>query len=337
METINEKTKKKKKYSLTSILSIILNLLLITTLVLAFFWVLSYKKSKDGEIARLNELIRLTNENNIIIPIYDFKEYVTRYGNIMQFSQRYFPDELVYPGYGGIKFIPIDESLKKGKIDGEKVVYRDGRAYYQDGAYKALLGVDVSTYQGNINWTKVKDDGIEFALIRVGFRGYSVGKLYLDDTFENNISGANKVGIPVGVYFFSGAINEKEAIEEADFVLKQIKGYKVDLAIAFDMEDISASNNRMKDLTTAEKTAIALAFCQRIEAAGYKAVVYGNAKWLLESLNYAEVAKYGIWYANWNYLHWPYELYAYQFTSNGTVDGIKGRVDMNIGFFNYPQ
>ncbi len=337
METSNAKSQKKKRYSLTSILSIVLNGLLITALGLSAFWVFDYKKSKDGEIARLNEIIRLTNENNIIIPIFDFKEYVTRYGNIAQFAQRYFPDELVYPGYGGIKFIPLDESLKKGNIKGEKIVYEGSRAYYQDGNYQALLGIDVSTHQRSINWEKVKNDGIEFAMIRVGFRGYTVGKIYLDDTFNQNIAGANEVGIPVGVYFFSGAINQQEAIQEAEFVLRQIKDYKVDLAIAFDMEDISAENNRMKNLTTAEKTAIALAFCQRIEAAGYKAVVYGNAKWLLESLTYSEVAKYGIWYANWNYLHWPYELYAYQYTSSGTVDGINGRVDMNLGFFNYGE
>jgi len=330
--------KDKKNNDLSKRLSIIANVLLTCVLILAAVGVLTYKKSKDGEIARLNKLIELTEENNIIIPVNDFMEYATRYGLMTQFSQRYFPEKHVYVGYHGIEFSEINESLKTNPLNKEEnTFYEEGRLYYQEGAYRSLTGIDVSVHQGYIDWAKVKEDGIDFAYIRVGYRGYSEGKMYIDDYYYSNMRQTAKVGMPVGVYFFSGAINEKEAIAEADYVLSHIKGYKVDYPIAFDMEDISASNNRMKNLSQDEKTKIAIAFCQRINDAGYKTVIYGNAKWLLESLHYPEIAQYGIWYANWDFYHWPYELLMHQYTSSGTVDGIRGRVDMNIGFFNYQE
>lgn len=328
--------KVKKRRDTTKRLSLILNVLLILALLASAFWVFSYKKSKDGEIDRLNKIIRATNENNIIIPINDFKEYVTRYGVLTRFAQRYFPDKLVYPGYHGIVFADIYQGIAENPLNKEEcMVYEEGRAYYVDGDYQSQTGIDVSYSQGYIDWQKVVEDDIDFAIIRVGVRGYATGRLFVDEFFHYNIKEANAVKMPVGVYFFSGAINEKEAIEEADFVLKQIKGYNVELPIAFDMEDMNEPDSRMKELTTVEKTAIARAFCQRIQEAGYDTLVYGNAKWLLESLNYQEIAEYGVWYANWDFLHWPYELMMYQYSSSGKVNGIKGRVDMDIGFFNY--
>jgi len=325
---------KKKYWDFSRILLVVINVLLLASLAVAAYGVYNYKLSKDGEIARLNELIWLTEENNVIIPTNDFKEYASRYGSMAQFSQRYFPDELVYIGYGGIKFHELDKSLPLNPYnDIEKMSYDGSRPYYHDGGFTSKLGIDVSEYQGYINWNKAKKDGIEFAFIRVGYRGYSEGQMYLDGQFYNNMRGANNAKVPVGVYFFSGAINEKEAKAEADYVISRIRNFKVDLPIAFDMEDISASKNRMKKLTPEERTAITIAFCERVKEKGYEPMVYGNGKWLMERLNYSEVANYGIWYANWDYYYWPYRLGAYQYTSEGRVDGISGRVDMNVGFF----
>ena len=326
----------KKKVDKVKLFMLLLNVVMAMVLAGSAFWVYNYKLSKDGEIDRLNNIIDLTIENNVIIPINDFKEYASRYGSMTQFSQRYFPDELVYVGYGGIKFTNLNNSLQSNPINDEnKMTYEDGKAYYNDGSYRSLLGVDVSEYQGYIDWKKVKADGIDFALIRVGYRGYTAGDMYLDGSFHHNMSEANRLKIPVGVYFFSGAINEKEARAEANFVLRYIKQYKVDLPVAFDMEDISSSKNRMKNLTQEERTAITRAFCERIKEAGYDTLVYGNGKWLLERLNYEEIAEFGTWYANWDYFYWPYKVTYYQYTSNGKVSGIPGRVDMNVGFYNY--
>ena len=327
---------KKKSWDFSKILLLVINILLLVLLGGAAYGVYNYKLSKDGEIARLNEIITLTEENNVIIPINDFKEYATRYGSMAQFSQRYFPEDLVYIGYEGIKFRPVDLNLPQNPLnDNTKMTYENRRAYYQDGGYTSLLGIDVSEYQGYINWKKVKNDGIDFAFIRVGYRGYSEGQIYLDGQFHNNMRGAQNAKVAIGVYFFSGAINEKEARAEADYVIRHIKNYKVTLPIAFDMEDVSASKNRMKKLTVEERTAITKAFCDRLEEKGYQGMVYGNGKWLMERLNYGEIANYGIWYANWDYFYWPYKVGVYQYSSEGKVDGIAGRVDMNVGFFNY--
>lgn len=324
--------RKDKSKNLLGIISILLALVLIGSAL----WIYDYKLAKDKEIRRLNELLRLTEENNIIIPIDDFKEYATRYGSMTRFAQRYFPDEFVYIGYGGIVFSEIKGDLPKNPFnDYEKLTFEDNRAYYKNNDYISLCGIDVSEYQGYIDWKKVKNDGIDFAYIRVGYRGYTEGVLHLDAQFYNNMQETKNAKMPIGVYFFSGAINEKEAIAEADFVIRHISNYNVAYPIAFDMEDVSNAKNRMKDLTVEERTKITIAFCERIKEKGYQPMVYGNAKWLLEKLDFSQIVKYDIWYANWDFYNWPYNLGVYQYSSNGKVDGISGRVDMNVGFFNY--
>ncbi len=316
--------------------------LLVLCLIGAVVFIFKYKESKDGEIARLNNLIYLTNENNIIIPKNDFVEYAKRYESIIRFSQKYHPEHFVYYGYQGVEFAEIDNNITTtpfGMDENEdNFTFVDNRLVYKDDTgFVSSTGIDVSEHQGYIDWNEVGKDGIEYAFVRVGYRGYASGTIYLDGHFHDNMSGANDAGVPVGVYFFSGAKNEKEAVAEADYVLSQISDYDVDLEIAFDMEDVSGSDNRMKDLTVEERVAITKAFCDRIIEKGHKPLVYGNAKWFMERLELSEVIQYGVWYANWDYYTWPYDVSYYQYTDGGKVEGIETSVDLNISFKGYQQ
>lgn len=198
----------------------------------------------------------------------------------------------------------------------------------------ATLGIDVSSHQGTIDFEKVKNDGIDFVFIRIGYRGYANGILHLDDKFEENITNAKKAGLKVGVYFFSQAINEKEAIEEANFVLKHIKNYQLDLPIAYDLEKIDYDDNyRTKDLTPEEKSKIALAFCGRIEYQNIDVIIYTNPDLAYNHYDINALYNYDIWLANYTpKFNYPYAFKYWQFTEHGRVDGIDIEVDLDLMF-----
>lgn len=192
---------------------------------------------------------------------------------------------------------------------------------------KTLIGIDVSVWQGNINWTKVKKAGISFAIIRIGYGHTSSGNLVLDSKFQKNLKEAQKAGIKVGVYFYSHAKNTKEAKEQAEWVIKQLNGAKLDLGVSFDWEIWSKFMSYK--ISFGDLNDIANAFMDTVSAHDYDAYNYG-------SLNYHKYVwntpKYGIWLAwytkNNNYHDKDYIMW--QATSSGKVDGIKGRVDLNV-------
>lgn len=293
---------------------------------------------KINEYEKINkDYTNLVNGDNLIIPKEEAKAKVIEYESIIDFASWYFPDKFIYFGYDGISFLDIDETLVtnnyRDKENKSNFSYLNNRLVYKDDSgLQTMTGIDVSYHQGDIDWQKVKDDGIQYAFIRVGYRGYESGEIVLDSKFEDNIKGANEVGIDVGVYFFSGANTIDEGIEEAKFVLENIKPYNVSLEVVFDMEDIDEHYHRMIHLETKDKTAITKAFCDHIKSNGYTPMVYGNSKWLIESLNYNEIEQYPIWYANWSNYHWPYRVDYYQYTDSGMVAGINTLVDMNIKF-----
>ncbi|MBE6035853.1 MAG: hypothetical protein E7222_14320 [Clostridiales bacterium] len=201
---------------------------------------------------------------------------------------------------------------------------------------EALQGVDVSRYQGDIDWTKVKASGISFAMLRAGYRGYESGKINIDEKFLQNIQQALAADIQVGVYFFSQAITEEEAIEEADFVLQNISSYQITYPIVFDLEEISSSDHRTHSLTKEQRTTIALAFCKRIKDAGYIPMVYGNASWLTDYYDLTQIIKYDIWLAQYaDSPSYPYDFKMWQYTNKGYVDGINHIVDINLCFTSY--
>lgn len=204
----------------------------------------------------------------------------------------------------------------------------------ETGVKISKTGVDVSRYQTDIDWKSVKEAGIEFAIIRVGFRGYGSGKVVLDPYFEKNIKGAAEVGIPCGVYIYSSAINTEEAIEEANFVLGALKDYnvKLDYPVMYDIEQLTY---RCEGMTKDQFTDNTIAFLDTIIKAGYKAMYCTYRNFLNTHLDAKRLEKYDLWLAvysnapddspvaDYNYKIW-------QYTSSGKVNGIPGNVDVNI-------
>ncbi|MBD5490146.1 MAG: hypothetical protein HDR13_15395 [Lachnospiraceae bacterium] len=198
----------------------------------------------------------------------------------------------------------------------------------------ARLGIDVSKWNKEIDWEKVKDDGIEFAIIRCGYRGASSGVLVLDPMYKRNIEGAIEAGIPVGVYFFTQALDEVEAVEEASMVISLIEDYDVDYPVFLDSES-AGGRGRADALDAEERTKIHKAFLETIASAGYETGIYASRNWLNDELDMTEVSEYRTWLAE--YADIPvYDKYyhMWQYTSKGSVDGIETRVDLNLCYMN---
>ena len=196
----------------------------------------------------------------------------------------------------------------------------------------AKVGIDVSKWQKEIDWDKVKNAGVDFAIIRAGYRGSSTGSLVEDPYFHANMKGASMSGIKTGVYFFTQATNEVEAVEEASMVISMVKDYMLDYPIYIDTEG-AGGNGRADGLDVATRTLVCDAFCRTIENAGYEAGVYASRNWYNNRLNVSELERYSIWLAE--YRSTPlyqgyYEIW--QHSSKGKIDGIEGNVDLNISY-----
>lgn len=216
-------------------------------------------------------------------------------------------------------------------VTGNQVIQGNVYEFGADGALnRTARGIDVSKFQGTIDWNAVKADGITFAIIRCGYRGYGTGALVEDETYRRNIQGAINAGLKVGVYFYSQAINEAEAVEEASMVLSLVSGYSLPLGVYYDTEYVAGG--RANAISAAERTACAVAFCETIRNAGYKAGVYSYASWFYNNLNFANISKYNTWIAQYrDTLSFNYKYDIWQYTGSGRVNGISTAVDMNIG------
>lgn len=198
------------------------------------------------------------------------------------------------------------------------------------------VGIDVSKWNKEIDWEKVKDAGVEFAIIRAGYRGSTTGSLVVDPYFEANIKGASEAGIRTGVYFFTQAVNEVEAVEEASMVIELLKGYDIQYPVFIDTEG-AGGNGRADGLDVETRTAVCKAFCSTIESEGYKAGVYASRNWYNTKLETNKLENYYIWLAE--YRSEPlYEgrYHMWQYTSKGSIDGINGNVDMNVSYIAQP-
>ena len=204
---------------------------------------------------------------------------------------------------------------------------------------KIKNGIDVSLYQGTIDWTKVKKSGIEFAMIRAGYRGYGqAGTLVEDSMFSKNVLGATSNGIDVGIYFYTQAINETEAKEEAKFVLNLIKKYgiKVTYPIAIDTELSPPGTGRADNISVSKRTAVVKAFCETILSAGYTPMIYANKYWLNDNLDMSKLSKYDVWLAHYTkQTDYKGKYTMWQYTSKGSVNGINGNVDKNYCYKKY--
>lgn len=207
-----------------------------------------------------------------------------------------------------------------------------GRVTYEKEGRRARTGVDVSTYQKEIDWRAVAADGIDFAILRLGYRGYTEGGLFLDQTFETNLRGALDAGLDVGVYFFSQAITPEEAEAEAAYILNAIEGYEITGPIAFDWEPIAPGNNARTDgLDNDVLTQCAAAFCEKIRGAGYTPAIYFNQSLGYLRYDLRELTDYDLWLAEYDVKpDFYYHFDLWQYTHTGQVAGIEGDVDLDL-------
>ena len=196
---------------------------------------------------------------------------------------------------------------------------------------KVLNGIDISVYQGTIDWAKVSKSGVDFAMIRAGYRGYGdKGVLVEDSMFSKNVLGAKTNKIDIGIYFYTQAINVEEAKEEAKFVVNLIKKYGIDVKypIAIDTELSPTGTGRADSISKEKRTEIVKAFCETIKQLGYKPMVYASKYWLYDNLNVQQISQYDTWLAHYtDKTDYKYSYTMWQYTSTGNVDGITGNVD----------
>lgn len=212
----------------------------------------------------------------------------------------------------------------------------DGRSYdfYDNGIMvvkEQTTGIDVSKWQGTIDWKAVADSGVDFAIIRCAYRGSDSGVIVEDPCFKKNIAGATKYGIRVGVYFFSQAITEAEAVEEASTAISLVSGYNLDYPIFIDSEESGSSNGRADKLSKTKRTAIVKAFCETVKNAGYKPGVYASTSWYNDNLYASQLDSYCIWVAQYkSECTYTGRYDIWQYTRRGKIAGIKEKVDMDI-------
>ena len=246
------------------------------------------------------------------------------------------PAQSGYIAYGN-KYYPVHRDVDVCPYNTNLFVLDGSIMYYNDPAYTTAIGIDVSSHQGEIDWEKVASSGVEFAIIRLGYRGYgSEGTLNLDPYFEQNLAGARAAGLKVGVYFFSQAITVAEAYEEALFVLENLGGESLDYPLVYDWEPISGVGARTDGLDSVTLTDCAITFCQTVELAGYTPMVYYNKPVGYGQYDVSRLTDYDVWFAQ--YASKPdmyYDYRIWQYTSSGSVPGISTKVDMNIAFIPY--
>ena len=225
-----------------------------------------------------------------------------------------------------------EQVLARNTYEPEGFYEENGIRFYKAEGVVGTAGIDVSAYQSSIDWEQVKQSGIEFAMIRQGYRGYSTGKLDLDDCFLTHMDGALAAGLEVGVYFFSQALTPEEAAEEAEYVITWLEGYDISYPVVFDWEEVDGPA-RTDNMNMLNLTACAEAFCRTVEEAGYDAAVYFNQAYGYEQLNLVSLRDYDFWLAEYaDAPTFAYDFTMWQYTNEGTVPGIDGPVDMNIYF-----
>ena len=228
----------------------------------------------------------------------------------------------------------ISSNVARHNYDLERFLLSDTgyMTYSDDNITAAKLGIDVSSYQGSIDWEAVASTEVDFVMIRLGRRGYTEGGLMLDTSYEENITGALENGLSVGVYFFSQAVSYEEGVEEAEYVLANISGYDITYPIVIDTEQVETDDDaRANNITNDERTDAIVGFCETIKAAGYTPMIYANRNWYAKSLDMDRLGDYKLWLAQYaNVPGFPYLFTGWQYTSEGTVSGITGYVDLNV-------
>ncbi len=225
-----------------------------------------------------------------------------------------------------------EDTTPKGPYDLAKFDISNEYYTYSDDKYTSCVGIDISEHNDEIDFNKVKESGIEFVFIRIGWRGYSQGGVFVDQLFEDYYNGAKEAGLKVGVYFFSQAINQDEAKQEADFVLETLNGRSLDLPVVYDFETIDYDDARTDNLSKQQVTSNAVTFLKTVSKQ-YDGMLYANLDLLENKYENTILNSYPLWYAQ--YYKEPETLKDFkiwQYSESGVVDGIDGDTDLNIMF-----
>ena len=207
---------------------------------------------------------------------------------------------------------------------------------YEDDLHTSMFGIDVSVFQDHIDFAKIKENGVEFVYMRIGYRRAEKGELMADKQFENFYPEAINNGLKVGIYFYSQAINEEEAIEEAQYTLALLNGRKIDLPIVYDYEETYLSDgvSRMADISNEQRTRNAIAFLEEIKKSGHDVMIYANLNWLEDIYIEEDIKEYKIWYAQYDcdYPNITRPFSMWQYSNTGEIEGAEGFVDLDILF-----
>ena len=264
-------------------------------------------------------------EDMFEISMSDLLKNANKSSGLWEMMCNLFPDRIVHRSSGsGFTLAPINKDLPQNKYNWEDLS-------------QALRGVDVSAYQKAIDWKAVKESGkVDFAFIRVGYRGWGTGKMVLDDRFDFNAKSALENGIPIGVYFVTKAITPEEAKEEAEWIIQQIKGYKVTWPVVMDFESAQDDRDRTWGMTSETRTEIIISFCETLKAAGYVPMLYGGVGTYMAKMDISRLSDYSKWFAQYfNAPHFAYAFQIWQATDSGTVEGIPVNVDIDYAMFDF--
>jgi len=295
--------------------------------------IISGNIDEEGNLAYLGDSNIIRSQISAIV--WRMYQYVPPVTDAPVESDEPTPEELGYIPYRDHK-VEILKSVPKSTLERSKFVYEDGVVTYNDKKVRSWMGIDVSNHQGDVDWKKVADAGVDFVMLRVGYRGYTEGTLNEDARFKQNAEAAAKAGLKVGAYFFSTATTVEEAKEEADYMLELIKGYDIDYPVVYDWESNSKAY-RNYGLDTDTLTNAAIAFCEKVKAAGYKPMVYFNLPTGYLEYDLSRLTNYDFWFAQYptEDVMYPTMYYAFQmwqYSDSGSIPGIEGKVDMNIAF-----
>lgn len=242
---------------------------------------------------------------------------------------------------GKDEWVLISPYLAKNTYDFTKMEEKAGlKRYMENGKKISYVGVDISKQTGSVNFASLKAAGVDYVMIRLGGRGYSTGQITLDESFIENIDGAIAEGLDVGVYFYSQAINQDEAVQEANFVIQNLEPYRnsIKYPVAFDMEFVANDEARIDGLSREDRTTIAVSFMDGIKGAGYVPMFYGDKEWLIKEVDLAKLQDYDVWFAQETDIpDYPYQYAMWQYSSTGVVNGIRGDASLNICFIGYSQ
>ncbi|MDE7429665.1 MAG: hypothetical protein K2N00_10465, partial [Lachnospiraceae bacterium] len=242
---------------------------------------------------------------------------------------------------GSEEWVLISPYLKKNTYDFTNMEDNAGlKRYMENGRKTSYVGVDISKHTGKIYFPSLKAAGVDYVMIRLGSRGYSTGQITLDENFKENIEGAIEAQLDVGVYFYSQAISQDEAVQEANFVVQNLEPYrgKVKYPVAFNMGFVSNDKSRIEGLSREDKTAVTVSFLEGIKAAGYVPMVYGDKEWLLKEVDLTKLQDFDVWLSQEEDIpDYPYLYTMWQYDTDGVLNGIDGGADLNVCFVGYSE